>query len=308
MQGKDKKSNHKFLVVISGPTAVGKTAMAIHIAKEFNTSVINSDSRQFYKEMKIGTARPDESEWEGVPHFLFGDHSIEENYTVKDFERESLAICEKLFESADVIVVAGGSGLFTDALCFGLDDIPEADPQIRGTIGEWLEKEGLEMLVEKLRQLDPEYCEQADLKNPRRVCRALEVCMQTGRTFSSFRKGVSKERPFQVIRIALEREREIIYDRINRRVEEMMKLGLLEEVKSLFEKRHLKTLDSIGYTELFSFLEGECSLNQAVDRIRQHTRNYAKKQMTWLRRDITYKWFMADDISGVTDYLHSQIV
>ena len=278
MAVKDKK-----LIIVQGPTASGKTALSIALAKHFNTEIISGDSRQFYQEMIIGTARPSIEELSMVKHHFISSHSIKNEFNTADFSREARVLCANLFESKDHVILVGGSGMYLDALTFGLDEIA-ADETIRKSLNQIFELEGLAVLVDELREKDPEYCLSADLKNPIRVIRALEVIRMTNQPYSSLRKGFKNDLPYDIIRFSIAWNREDLYDRINLRVDEMITNGLVEEVKGLQEFQSLSPLKTLGYSEIFKVLDNKCSLETAIENIKQHTRNYAKRQMTWLRR------------------------
>lgn len=280
-----------YLISVVGPTAIGKTAMAIHLAQKFKTEIISSDSRQFFKEMRIGTAVPDEDELSLAPHHFIHHKSIFDAYSVGDFERDALDRLKTLFTTHDILVMAGGSGLYVDAVLKGLDVFPEVPPQIRSELNHQLEKEGIQALQKLLQQKDPEYFETVDHHNPQRLIRALEVILGTGKTFSSFRSGKETKRPFKSIKIGLTASRETLYDRINHRVDLMMERGLLEEAKSLFPHKKLNALQTVGYKELFEYFDGHHSLENAVEEIKKNTRRYAKRQLTWFRKDPEILWF-----------------
>ena len=280
----------KTLIVIAGPTASGKTAFAIDLAKAFNTVIISADSRQFYKEMSIGTAVPTSEELLQVKHYFIHNISIKDKYDVADYEREVLQLLDELFKTHDSAILTGGSGLFIDAVCNGIDAMPDVQPETREKVEKMLKEGGINALSNELQQLDPEYFAIVDKQNPRRLQRALEVCYQTGRTFTSFRSGHKAQRDFDIMKYALLWDRQQLINRIDRRVDLMMEQGLLEEAKSLYPKRELNALNTVGYKELFSYFDGLCTLEEAVDQIKIHTRQYAKRQMTWLRRDGGYQW------------------
>ncbi|MFN4763221.1 tRNA (adenosine(37)-N6)-dimethylallyltransferase MiaA [Gillisia sp. Q332] len=282
---------NKFLISITGPTAIGKTALSIQLAKAFNTVILSADSRQFYKDMKIGTATPSEEELLAAPHHFIQHKSVEDSYSVGDFEREALLKTQELFKQKDILIVVGGSGLYVRSLLEGLDSFPEIDPKIRLQLNEQFEKEGLEPLKLRLQEHDPEAYKKTDIDNPHRVIRALEICLGTGKPYSSFLNQQKPKRPFQTISIGLTAPREEIYERINLRVDAMMAEGLLGEVKSLYPKRELNALNTVGYKELFAFLEGRFSLEEAVAEIKKNTRRFAKRQLTWFRKDKNIHWF-----------------
>ncbi len=282
--------NKKNLISIVGPTAIGKTTLAIAIAKHYKTEIISADSRQFYKEMSIGTAVPSTEELASVPHHFIQHKSIFEEYTVGDFEREGIEKLAILFEDNDIVVMVGGSGLYVDAIKDGLDNFPPIDPEIRETLNQTLKTEGILSLQERLKILDMDYYRQVDLNNPHRLIRALEVCIGSGLPYTSFLKQKKPERNFNTITIAINAEREIIYDRINQRVDIMMEQGLLEEVLSLKEQQSLNALQTVGYRELFNYFKGEFDLDTAIAEIKKNTRRFAKRQLTWLRKKEDIIW------------------
>ena len=282
--------NKKNLISIVGPTAIGKTTLAIAIAKHYNTEIISADSRQFYKEMSIGTAVPSTEELTSVPHHFIQHKSIFEEYTVGDFEREAIEKLAILFEDNDIVVMVGGSGLYVDAIKDGLDNFPPIDPEIRETLNQTLKTEGILSLQERLKILDMDYYRQVDLNNPHRLIRALEVCIGSGLPYTSFLKQKKPERNFNTITIAINAEREIIYDRINQRVDIMMEQGLLEEALSLKEQQSLNALQTVGYRELFNYFKGEFDLDTAIAEIKKNTRRFAKRQLTWLRKKEDIIW------------------
>lgn len=294
------------LIVIAGPTAVGKTAVAIHLAKHFNTEIISADSRQFFKEMSIGTAKPNASELSEVKHHFIDSHSISQDYNVGKYETEAITLLEDLFSKNNVLVLIGGSGLYINAVCEGFDPLPEANEEIREKIDALLEKEGLEGLQKLLKELDPVYYDQVDLQNPQRMGRALEVCLSSGKPYSSLRSGKTKKRNFNILKIGLEMPRELLYERIDKRVDEMMKMGLLEEVKQLLPYKTKNALQTVGYKELFDHLEGNSDLGTAISLIKQHTRNFAKRQLTWFKRDKEIKWFNVGQEKEILLYLNDQ--
>ena len=293
----------KTLIVITGPTAVGKTALCLDVAKHFDIPIINADSRQIFRELKIGTARPTEEQMAQVHHDFVGMLGLEDYYSASLFEQQVLALLEQQFLTHDYALMAGGSMMYIDAVCDGIDDIPTIDDETRATMKKRLAEEGLEALCEELRQLDPEYYEIVDRQNPRRVVHALEICQMTGKTYSSFRKREKRERPFDIIKIGLNRPREELYERINKRVDQMMADGLLEEARSLYPKRHLNALNTVGYKELFDYLDGRWPLEEAVERIKGNTRRYARKQLTWYKKDEQIRWFHPDDTEQIINYI-----
>ena len=293
----------KTLIVITGPTAVGKTALCLDVAKHFDIPIINADSRQIFRELKIGTARPTEEQMRQVHHDFVGMLGLEDYYSASLFEQQVLALLEQQFLTRDYALMAGGSMMYIDAVCDGIDDIPTIDEETRATMKKRLAEEGLEALCEELRQLDPEYYEIVDRQNPRRVVHALEICQMTGKTYSSFRKREKRERPFDIIKIGLNRPREELYERINKRVDQMMADGLLEEARSLYPKRHLNALNTVGYKELFDYLDGRWPLEEAVERIKGNPRRYARKQLTWYKKDEQIRWFHPDDTEQIINYI-----
>ena len=302
----------KKLIVLTGPTAVGKTAVSLDIAKHFGIPVINADSRQIFKELRIGTARPTEAEMQQVKHYFVGTLGIEDYYSASLYEQQVLELLEKEFQSHDYALLSGGSMMYIDAVCDGIDDIPTIDDDTRALMKQRLKDEGLEALVEELKRLDPEYYEIVDRQNPRRVVHALEICVMTGKTYTSFRKkesGVGSQessrdvRPFRIKKIGLNREREELYNRINARVDKMMSDGLLDEVKALYPKKELNALNTVGYKELFDYLDGRWPLEEAVERIKGNTRRYARKQLTWYKKDEHIRWFHPDDKQSLMNYI-----
>lgn len=280
----------KKLVIVLGPTAVGKTSYAIRLAKECGSPVISCDSRQLYKEMSIGTAVPSKEELAEVKHYFIQCRSVRDHYTAGLYELDATALAEELFKTHDTLVMCGGSGLYIEAFCNGLDDFPPADPELRASLMERLEKDGLEALRFDLKVLDPESYEVIDIANPQRVVRALEVTIGTGRRFSSYKSGTSKERPFEIEKIGLSMPREALNSRINARVDHMAEAGLVEEVRKLLPMRELTALRTVGYREIFTYLDGKCTLQEALEAVKLDTRHYAKKQMTWFGRDKSIRW------------------
>ena len=289
-------NNNKTLIVIAGPTASGKTAFAIELAKALNTVILSADSRQFYKEMSIGTAAPTEEELSHAKHYFVHHISIEDKYDVADYERDAIALLDELFKTHDAVIMTGGSGLFIDAVCNGIDAMPDVKPEIREKVQKLFDEGGLKALQDEVQCLDPEYYELVDQQNPRRLQRALEVCYQTGQPFSSFRSGNAVQRDFAIKKYAILWHRQALIERIDRRVDLMMEQGLLEEAKALYPKRHLNALNTVGYNELFACFDGDCTLAEAVEQIKIHTRQYAKRQMTWLRKDRDYQWITPDEM------------
>lgn len=293
------------LIVIGGPTGSGKSALAVEIAKHFGAPIISTDSRQVYRNMAIGTAQPTTEELAAVKHYFIADREVEDDFNCGRYEVEALALLDKLFAEYEYVVAVGGSGLYIQALCSGMDALPEADEKIRAGLKQRLEQEGLDSLVEELQRLDPTYAEVVDRCNPARVMRALEVCISTGRPYSEQRSGTITERPFNIIKIATDMPRDILYERINKRVDIMVKDGLVEEVRNLYPKRELNALQTVGYRELFDYFDGKCSMEDAIELIKRNSRRYAKRQMTWFRRDEEFRWFAPSDIEGIIKYINS---
>ena len=298
----------KYLILIAGPTGVGKTQLSLSIAEQYKTDIISCDSRQFYKEMCIGTAVPNAYELSKIKHHFIQNLSIKDNYSIGQFERDALAKIEALHKNNNVIVMVGGSGMYIDAVCKGLDDFPTVPESIRKELNLRHKNEGLDALKEELIKLDPDYHELVDSSNPYRIIRAIEVCIVSGKPFSSFRKQQIKKRNFKTIKIILNREREQLYSRINKRVDEMMTEGLLEEVKKLYDHKDCNALQTVGYKELFAYFDGEWDLETAIEQIKKNTRRYAKRQMTWFRRDPSNHFFKPENESEIMAYLKKNII
>jgi len=298
----------KYLITIVGPTAIGKTSLSIEIAKHFNTEIISSDSRQFYKEMSIGTAVPSTSELSEVKHHFIQNISIHDNYSVGQFEKDAISKLDELFLQHNVVVMVGGSGLYTNAVLSGLDDFPKIDPTIRTDLKSQLKENGILPLQEQLKKLDIESYQKIDIENHQRLIRALEICIGSGKRYSSFLTKNSTQRNFIPIKIGLIADREIIYNRINQRVDIMMSNGLLNEVKSLINFKGLNALQTVGYKELFSYLKNEITLGFAIEEIKKNTRRFAKRQLTWYRKDDEIKWFdFQDNKQLIIDFIHQKI-
>jgi tRNA dimethylallyltransferase len=287
----------KTLIIILGPTASGKTELAIRVAKRYETEIISADSRQFYRELSIGTAKPSPEQLSEVKHHFIGHISITERYNISRFEQEVLVLLEDLFKTRDVVVMCGGSGLYIDAVCHGLDEQPDHDPAVRLLLKAQYQEKGIEFLQAELFRHDPEYYRHVDLSNPHRLMRALEVCLVTGKTYSSFRKGQKKQREFQIVKYGIDISREDLNDRINRRTDAMLSMGLIDEVHANYEFRYLNALNTVGYKEIFDYLDGNLILEQAVEKIKINTRRYAKRQMTWFRKDPEINWIKPEDLS-----------
>lgn len=304
----------KTLVILTGPTGVGKTAMSLSLADYFHTPVISADSRQMYAEIPIGTAAPTASELKRVRHYFIGNLKLDQYYSAAKYEEEAMALITELFRTHDILLVTGGSMMYLDALCYGIDDIPTITPEVRQSVMEQYQKEGLESMVEILRQKDPEYYSIVDRKNPKRVLHALEVCMMTGGTYSSLRKNHARQRPFNIIKIGLTLPREELYSRIDRRVDEMVSNGLVEEARNVMQYRHCNSLNTVGYKEMFSYFDGALTpdgqvwtLEFAKEKIKRSTRIYSRKQMTWFRRDTSIRWFSPTETDRVIGYITTKL-
>jgi tRNA dimethylallyltransferase len=296
---------HKYLVVVVGPTAIGKTALSIRLAQHYGAEIISADSRQFYKELKIGVAAPSDAELAAATHHFIGHLSIHDYYNASRFEKDALQKIEALFETHNIVVMTGGSGLYIDAVCNGIDDLPDPTPELRTELKTLFQKEGIESLQNLLQTHDPEYYNAVDTKNPARLLRALEVCITAGQPYSSLRTQKLEQRPFEVIFIGLHCERALLNERIHRRVDEMLTSGLLDEVERLFPMRHLNALNTVGYKELFAWKEGKISFEQAIEDIKTNTRRYAKRQMTWFRKNPNIRWFLPEQFDEICDYSHA---
>lgn len=297
----------KYLILIAGPTAVGKTQLSLSIAEQYKTDIISCDSRQFYKEMCIGTAVPSTDELSRIKHHFIQNLSIQDHYSIGQFERDALVKIEALHKNNNAVVMVGGSGMYIDAVCNGLDDFPPVPDIIRKELNLRLQNEGLDALKKELMKLDPDYHELVDSSNPHRIIRAIEVCMVSGKPFSSFRKQQAKKRNFKTVKIILNREREELYHRINKRVDKMMNEGLLEEVKKLYDYKACNALQTVGYKELFAYFDGEWDLETAIEEIKKNTRRYAKRQMTWFRRDQNNHFFKPENEAEIMAYLKENI-
>jgi len=295
------------LIIVLGPTGIGKSDISIQLANHYHSEIISADSRQFFRELSIGTAVPSSEDMELVPHHFIQTKSIHDYYNVSEYESEALQLISKLFAKVNPIVLTGGSMLYVDTICNGIDDIPTVDSEIRDDVIRWYEKNGLEALQQRLLKIDPEYYQIVDLNNPKRLLHAVEIHQMTGMPFTSFRKKTVKVRPFRIIKVGINQDRKILYDRINQRVLKMMDAGLLEEARSVYQYRKLNSLNTVGYKELFSYLDGECTLDEAIDLIQRNTRKYARKQLTWFRRDQQIKWFEPDQILEIIDYVDQKM-
>lgn len=295
----------KLLLVVVGPTAVGKTALAIELAKHYATDIISADSRQFYREMSIGTAKPNADELAQAKHYFINSHSVEEIYSAGDFERDGLTLLEQLFQDKDIVVMVGGSGLFVRALCEGFDDLPQAPVEVREAYNKRFAEEGIIPLQAELKAVDPIYYAEADVDNPQRIIRALEVFQATGKPFSSFRQQARNARPFNILTIGLNMKREKLYDRINQRVDIMLADGLLDEVKSLEQHRDKPALLTVGYAEVFDYFDGTISLETAIDKIKQNSRRYAKRQITWFKKFGKTHWFQPGEFAEIIAWVEN---
>lgn len=295
------------VIVVLGPTGVGKSNISLKLAQYFKTEIISADSRQFYKELSIGTAVPLRNDLLAIPHHFIQTKSILDYYNVSDFETEALAEIARIFISKNPIFVVGGSMLYLDTLCKGIDDIPTVEPNVRNKLLQWFDMNGIEALRQRLLEVDPEYYSKVDLNNHKRMLHAVEIFEMTGFPFSSFHKNVPKVRPFRILKIGLNQDRKILYERINDRVLQMMEAGLLDEVRSVYPYRNLNTLNTVGYKELFAYLDGEYSLDEAVDLIQRNTRKYARKQLTWFRRDPQICWFEPTQLEDIISFIESKL-
>ena len=300
-------NSHKTLIIIAGPTAVGKTDLCVKLAKLFDTEVISADSRQFYRQLAIGTAKPSHKEMDGIKHHFMDSHSIHDYYSVGDFERDCLAVLEEIFQKKDVAILTGGSGMFIKIITDGIDEMPEADLELRQKLAQRCENGGLEVLANELKQLDPIYYQQVDIQNTQRVLRALEVCMATGKPFSSFRKNQKVNRPFRIIKIGLERPREELYTRIDKRMDIMLASGLEAEAKSVMDFRDHYALKTVGYREIYEYLDGEYDRNEMVRLLKRNSRRYAKRQMTWFKNQDEFHWFDAKNETEIVEFIQKQM-
>ncbi|WP_111595508.1 tRNA (adenosine(37)-N6)-dimethylallyltransferase MiaA [Chitinophaga dinghuensis] len=297
----------KTVIVIAGPTASGKTAMAIRLAKLFNTSVISADSRQCYKEISIGTAKPSQEELAAVPHYFIDSHSIREEVNAGMYEKLALQYCQEIFKSSDVAIMCGGTGLYIRAFAEGIDDMPEIPAAVRQAIMAQYEAQGLSWLQEEIQRRDPDFYAIAEVQNPARLLRALEVLEATGKSISTFRTAIKRQRDFRIIKIAITLPKELLHENINKRVDLMATAGLVEEVKSVLPYRNHNALRTVGYTEIFDYLDGKLSLEQALEDIKVHTRQYAKRQLTWFRKDKEYTWFDSREGDELENWVTGQL-
>ena len=295
------------LIVILGPTGVGKSAISILLANYYSTDIISADSRQLFRELSIGTAVPSKEGLQSVCHHFIQTRSIHQYYNVSDYETEAIERINQLFKSKNPLILTGGSMLYIDTICKGIDDIPTVTPKIRNEVMEWYHHNGLKALQQRLLTLDPEYHGIVDLNNPKRLLHAVEVCQLSGKTYTSFRKNTIIERPFRILKIGINQERELLYHRINQRVDQMMEAGLLEEARCVYPYKALNSLNTVGYKELFSYFDGNCTLDQAIDLIKCSTRKYARKQLTWFRKDADIHWFEPDQIHEIIAFTQEQL-
>lgn len=301
--------NKNILFVLLGPTGVGKTRAAITIAKLLGVPIINADSRQIFKEIPIGTAAPTQEQQREVKHYFVGNHTLDDYYSAAKYEEDCMSLLRQLFNKQNnMALLSGGSMMYIDAVCKGIDNIPTVDDATRALMKKRLDEEGLPALVEELRRLDPEHWEIVDKNNPRRVVHALEICHMTGRTYTSFRTNTIKERPFRIVKIGLDRPREEMYERINSRVLEMIDEGLEEEAFSVYSKRELNALNTVGYKEMFNYLDGLITKDEAIREIQSNTRRYMRKQLTWFKKDNSIKWFYAEDIEEILNYIDKNLI
>lgn len=295
------------LIVLIGPTGIGKTDLSLNIAEHYNTEIISADSRQLYADLKIGTAAPTPEQLARVKHHFVGTLQLTDYYSAAQYEAEVMKKLDELFKKHSVIVLTGGSMMYVDAVCKGIDDIPTVDEETRKTLMQHYENVGLERLCAELKILDPEYYDIVDKKNPKRVIHALEICYMTGQTYTSFRTSQTKERPFNIIKVGLRREREELYARINKRVDIMMEDGLLEEAKSVYQYKNLNSLNTVGYKEMFKYLDGEWELPFAIEKIKQNSRIYSRKQVTWFKKDTDITWFHPDDTDNIMSFIEERL-
>jgi tRNA dimethylallyltransferase len=298
---------HKYLIVIAGPTAVGKTALSIALARHFNTEVLSADARQFFREMSIGTAKPTAEEMQGVKHHFINSHSISEPYSVGQYEQDALACLGQVFKEKDMAIMVGGSGLYIKAVCEGIDVMPEVAPHIRTELQQILEQQGLPVLQKELQERDPAYYQQVDLNNPQRVIRALEICRATGQPYTIFRTGKKAHRPFTIIKIGLQLPRPLLYQRIDMRMDLMLEQGLKEEAIQLLPFKHLNALQTVGYKEIYDHLEGQYDWEEAVRLLKRNSRRYAKRQLTWFGQDEEMEWFEPGQYAAILQYISDKL-
>lgn len=297
------KTQGKHLIVVLGPTAVGKSALAITLAKTFNCPILSADSRQFYKELSIGTAKPSTKELAEVKHYFINNKSVNDSYSVGDFELECITLLKELYQTHNYVILVGGSGLFINAVCNGLDKLPSVNNEIRKELNKVFNEHGLMPLQKELKEKDPSYYEQVDIHNPQRIIRALEVIRVSGKKYSDLRKRSTVKREFNTIKIGLNIDREALYDRINSRVDEMIRKGLVEEARSVYRYKECNALQTVGYKEMFEHFDGDTTLKQAIELIKKNTRNYAKRQLTWFRKDKDIVWFSPEELKNIVEHI-----
>ena len=296
------------LIVVLGPTGIGKTDLAINLAKELKTEILSADSRQFYKELKIGTAVPTDNQLLEIKHHFIGNISIHDYYNASLFEISTIELLNTLFKTKKTVILVGGSGMYIDAVCNGIDDLPEVDQEIREYLLEKYENEGIESLRFELKRLDPVYYDIVDLRNPKRILKGLEICMMTGKTYTSFRKAVKKERNFEIIKIGLNMERSKLYERIDKRVDLMIENGLIDEARQFYPHKSINALNTVGYKELFEYFDDKYDLNKAIELIKRNSRRYAKRQLSWFMRDKDINWFEPNNYRPIINYINSKEV
>lgn len=296
-----------YLIVVTGPTGIGKTKLSIELAQHLSAEILSADSRQIYKEMKIGTAVPSDEELQSAQHHFIGNVSIHDYYNVSQYEHEAISLIEKLHKKNKFVILTGGTGLYINAICKGIDIMPDPEPKLRASLNEEFKQKGIYYLQKRLQELDPEYYNVVDLNNQARLIRALEICLQTGKTYSSFRKTKDKSRSFKTIKIALNMDRDILYDRINRRVNIMVEEGLIEEAKPLYPYKDLTALKTVGYQELFEAFAGKYPIAEGIEKIQNSSRRYARKQISWVRRDSEYKWFEPQQVQEIIEHIKHSI-
>ncbi|MBR5132406.1 MAG: tRNA (adenosine(37)-N6)-dimethylallyltransferase MiaA [Alistipes sp.] len=301
-------SKQPTLIVVVGPTGSGKTSLAVVLARHYSAPIISTDSRQFYRGLPIGTAQPTAEELSLAEHHFIADRDVDDDFNSGRYEHEALARLDELFKRHDVVIAVGGSGLYIQALCEGMDNLPEANDELRQSLKQRLESEGVEPLFEELRRLDPAYAEVVDRHNPARIMRALEVCITSGKPYSHQRKGEKQQRPFRIVKIGTDLPRDVLYERINLRVDMMISEGLEAEARAMLPKRHLNSLQTVGYREMFDYFDGRCSLDEAIELIKRNSRRYAKRQLTWFRRDAEIAWFSPHDIEPIISHIDTKIL
>jgi len=296
------------LIVVLGPTGIGKTDLAIELAKKLDTEIISADSRQFYKELKIGTAPPSKLQLNEIKHHFIGNLSINNYYNASIFEISAIEVLKMLFKTKKTVILVGGAGMYIDAVCNGIDDLPEIDQEIRNNLLKKFEDEGIESLRFELKRLDPEYYEIVDLKNHKRILKGLEICMMTGKTYTSYRKAIKKARDFNMIKIGLNMDRSQLYERIDKRVDSMINSGLLEEAKEFYQYKNINALNTVGYKEIFDYLDGEYDLNKAIELIKRNSRRYAKRQLSWFMRDKEINWFEPSEYLQILNFINQSVL